>query len=139
MNASDALEYLQTLLAYPSSASKKVNKEVVKEAMQEVFPYPDLEFDKSALFIQEWMEEGREEGVAIGREEGREEGIQIGEHKALSSLTLRQIHRVIGEIDSATRERIQALPNHKLEELGEALLEFTSLDDLNKWLSDNSD
>ena len=95
--------------------------------MQDVLPYPDLEFDKSALFIQEWMEEGREEGI------------QIGEHKALCSLTLRLIHHVLGEIDSATQERIQALPNHKLEELGEALLDFTSLDDLNKWLSDNSD
>ncbi|MGH9832675.1 MAG: Rpn family recombination-promoting nuclease/putative transposase [Blastocatellia bacterium] len=127
MNRADALEYARTLLAYLSSAGRKVNKEVVKEAMQDVLPYPDLEFDKSALFIQEWMEEGREEGI------------QIGEHKALCSLTLRLIHHLLGEIDSATQERIQALPNHKLEELGEALLDFTSLDDLNKWLNDNSE
>ncbi|MGH9935006.1 MAG: DUF4351 domain-containing protein [Blastocatellia bacterium] len=102
-----------------------------KEATQEVFSYPDLEFDKSALFIQEWIEEGREEG--------REEGIQIGAHKALCSVTLRLLHRALGEIDEVTQERIRALPNHRLEELGGALLDFNSLDDLRKWLSDAPD
>lgn len=127
MNRDDAVEWARTLLAYASSAGKKIDKEVIREAMQEVFPYPDLEFDKSALFIQQWMEEGREEGI------------QIGEHKALCSLTLRQIQNLLGAIDEATQERIRALPNRRLEALGEALLGFASFDDLRKWLNDNSD
>ncbi len=131
MRLEDALEFARPLLAYMSQAGKKISKEVIIEAMQEAFPYPDLEFDKSALFIQQWMEEGREEG--------REEGIQIGEHKALCSLTLRLIQQLLGEIDEATQEKVRALPNRRLEALGEALLGFTSFDDLRKWLNDNSD
>ncbi len=139
MSLDDAIEWARTLLAYISSVGRKIDREVIRQAMQEVFPYPDLEFDKSALFIQQWMEEGREEGREEGLEKGREEGIQIGEHKALCSLTLRLIQQLLGEADEATQEKIRALPNRRLEALGEALLGFTSFDDLHKWLSDNSD
>lgn len=125
----DALEYARTLLAYLSSAGRKVKKEEIRQAMQEVFPLPELQFDKSALFIQEWMEEGREEG--------REEGLAIGKHDALSSLTLRLLRRQIGELDEATQARIRALPDQRLEELGEALLDFTAPDELHNWLRVN--
>lgn len=139
MRLADALEWARTLLAYLSSVGKKISKEEIKAAMQEAFSQSELEFDKSALFIQQWMEEGREKGLEEGLEKGLEEGIQIGEHQALRSLTLRQLHSLLGEIDEATQERIRALPKEKLEALGETLLRFTSFDDLHKWLGDNSD
>ncbi len=129
MNRADALEYARTLAAYVSSANKKVRKEEVTEAMQEAFP--PMEFDKSALFIQEFIQEGREEG--------REEGIRIGEHQILCSLTLRQLRRQIGEIGEQAQEQIRKLPTQKLEDLGVALLEFKSHDDLHRWLSENSE
>ncbi len=124
MNRADALEYARTLVAYVSGANKKVTKEEVKVAMQEAFARE--EFDKSALFIQEWIEEGREEGI------------QIGEHSGFCSLTLLQIGHRVGEIDEASRERVQALSNHQLVELGKALLNFSTLDDLHKWLNENA-
>lgn len=92
MKRDDAIEYAGTLLAYLSSAGRKIKKEEVKKAMQEAFTQTELEFDKSALFIQEWIEEGREEGI------------EIGEHKALCSVTLRQLSRALGEVDEATQE-----------------------------------
>ena len=128
MNRTDALEYARMLAAYVSGANKKVTKEEVKVAMQEAFGRE--EFDKSALFIQEWIEEGREEG--------REEGIQIGEHSGFCSLRLLQIGHRVGEIDEASRERVQGLSNHELVELGKALLNFSTLDDLHKWLNENA-
>lgn len=124
MNRADALEYARTLAAYVSSANKKVRKEEVKKAMQEAFGR--MEFDKSALFIQEWIQEGREEGI------------QIGSHQGLYSLALRLIHHILGDIDEPTRLRIHALPNQRLEELGEAVVDFKSFDDLYNWLSANS-
>lgn len=122
----DALEYARSLLAYLSSAGRKVKKEVVKTAMQETFGTNEIEFDKSALFIQEWMAEGREKG--------REEGL----HTGLYSLTLRQLQRVVGPLDEITQTQIQALPNDKLEALGEALLDFTTPADLHTWLTQNA-
>ena len=133
MKRADALEYARSLLAYLSSArGKKINKQKVREVMENVFPQP--EFDKSALFIQEWMEEGREEGREKGREEGREEGLHIG----LFSLTLRLLERRVGALDEMTQEQIRALPNRKLEDLGVALLDFTAQADLQQWLNDNT-
>jgi predicted transposase YdaD len=88
--------------------------------MQEAFAQE--EFDKSALFVQELMEEGREEG--------REEGA----HQSLVSLTLLQLRYKLGELTKKSTEQIQALANAQLEDLGLALFRFESPDDLQQWL-----
>ena len=62
--------------------------------------------------------------------EGRREGIQQGE----ASIILRQLTRRIGIFDSSLQERIQRLSITQLEELGEALLDFTTAADLGSWL-----
>lgn len=121
MAKSDALEYSRSLIAYISSAGKRINKEDVKMAMQEVFTVD--EFDKSALFIQEWVEEGREEGLQEG----------------LSSLALLQLRHQFGHVDDEAQTRICALSIPRLRELGEALLDFTSPDDLHRWLEANAE
>ncbi len=152
MNRADAIEYVQSLVAYLSNTSREVKEEVIRTAMQEAFPVEEL--GTVAPFARTWIERwrkeglemgreeglemGREEGLEMGREEGREEGIHLGEHQALSSLTFRQTRRRFPEVDNATVERIQALPNQRLEEFGEALLDFGSLEDLHQWLAANS-
>jgi len=70
--------------------------------------------------------EGREEGIVVGREEGREE--------ATTNLILRQLTRRFGAISEDLQVAIAGLPLHKLEDLSEALLDFTSLADLQAWL-----
>jgi predicted transposase YdaD len=60
-----------------------------------------------------------------GREEGREEGLEMER-----SLVLRLLTRRVGELPLEVRQRIEALSIEKLENLGEALLDFTSLADL---------
>ncbi len=144
MNRADAIEYVQSLVAYLSNTSREVKEEVIRTAMQEAFPVEEL--GTVAPFARTWIERwrkeglemGREEGLEMGREEGREEGIQLGEHQALSSLTLRQARRRFPDVDPATVARIQALSNQRLEEFGEALLDFGSLGDLEQWLAANS-
>lgn len=61
-----------------------------------------------------------------GREEGREE--------ATVSLVLRQLTKRLGTLAEDTRDSISSLPLPVLEDLGEALLDFTSLADLYAWL-----
>jgi predicted transposase YdaD len=68
------------------------------------------------------------------REQAKEEGRQEGE----KGLILRLLHRRIGEIDALLIERITGLSIEQLENLGEALLDFSSVADLEAWLTQHS-
>jgi predicted transposase YdaD len=65
-----------------------------------------------------------------GREEGREEGIQRER-----SLVMRLLTRKVGELPEDVRQIVETLSLEELENLGEALLDFTSLADLQSWLA----
>lgn len=66
-------------------------------------------------------------GERIGYERGREEGEQ--------TLVLRLLQKRVGELPEKVRERIQTLSLDQLEALGEALLDFTAIEDLFSWLA----
>ncbi|MEH1936647.1 MAG: DUF4351 domain-containing protein [Nostoc sp.] len=57
------------------------------------------------------------------------QGIQQGE----LTLILRLLNRHIGEVNPQLQERIQTLSTDELENLGEALLDFTTAADLEAW------
>jgi predicted transposase YdaD len=60
-------------------------------------------------------------------------GIQEGlAHE--KSLVLRQLTRRVGTIAPATETQIRSLSLTQLEDLGEALLDFTQPSDLDEWL-----
>lgn len=61
------------------------------------------------------------------KEEGREQGER--------SLILRQLTRRVGELPQQVHEQIATLSLEQLENLGEALLDFTSMADLRSWLA----
>jgi Domain of unknown function (DUF4351) len=50
-------------------------------------------------------------------------------------LIIRQLNRRVGEIDPLLLERVRRLSIDKLEELGEALLDFSAVTDLETWLA----
>ncbi|MDJ0617110.1 MAG: Rpn family recombination-promoting nuclease/putative transposase [Calothrix sp. MO_192.B10] len=85
---------------------------------------------KETRVYREIKEEGREEGREQGREEGREEGREQGER----SLVLRQLTRRVGELPQPVIQQVESLDLERLENLGEALLDFTSMADLQAWL-----
>ncbi len=58
------------------------------------------------------------------------EGLQEGE----ANLVLRQLNRRIGDISPELLPNIRSLDLEQLENLGEALLDFQSLQDLEEWL-----
>ena len=64
------------------------------------------------------------------KEEGREEGREEGER----SLIFRLLTRRVGELPQQVRESVETLCLEQLENLGEALLDFTSVADLQAWL-----
>ncbi|MBD2495942.1 Rpn family recombination-promoting nuclease/putative transposase [Nostoc sp. FACHB-280] len=60
------------------------------------------------------------------KEQGREEGEKL--------LILRLLFRRVGELPQEVRQRVESLALEQLENLGEALLDFTSMADLHAWL-----
>jgi predicted transposase YdaD len=60
----------------------------------------------------------------------------IQEEAAISLLT-RQLRRKVGTVPPALLVQIQSLPLNQMEDLGEALLDFNGLTDLEAWLAQN--
>jgi hypothetical protein len=73
-----------------------------------------------------WMREGRQ----LGREEGRNEGLQLG----MVTLVCRQLKHRLGILEPSIIDQVQALNSEQLEELSEALLDFSAVADLERWL-----
>ncbi|HEY9707313.1 MAG TPA: Rpn family recombination-promoting nuclease/putative transposase [Oculatellaceae cyanobacterium] len=79
------------------------------------------DLEKREMFIED------QRGAIIkGRQEGRLEGQQ--------ELILRQLVRRLGTVEPEIQARICRLPIDQLENLGEAILDFTSASDLTTWL-----
>jgi len=62
---------------------------------------------------------------------------RIAEARGGVSLLLRQLGKVCGRLPEEVAERIRSLPFPQIEALGEALLDFQSLSDLQNWLDLN--
>jgi hypothetical protein len=60
----------------------------------------------------------------------------IQQEEALS-LVMRQLRRKLGTVPPAIQLKIQSLPLTQVEDLGEALLDFSSPADLETWLMQN--
>jgi len=69
------------------------------------------------------------------REAAIQQGEAIGLQKEASKLVLRLLNRRFGELPPHITETIQKLSVEKLEDLGEALLDFDSQADLINWLN----
>ncbi|MHC5731749.1 MAG: DUF4351 domain-containing protein, partial [Nostoc sp.] len=66
-----------------------------------------------------------------------QEGIQEGKKEGEQQLILRLVQRRVGELSPELQERIKSLSLNQLETLGEALLDFTAMEDLLNWLQTN--
>lgn len=65
----------------------------------------------------------------------REQAIWEGNKQGEERLVLRQLNRRLGEINQSLIESIQQLSIEQLENLGEALLDFSNIADLETWLN----
>ena len=66
-----------------------------------------------------------------------QEGLQKGRQGEGRSFILRQLTHKFGEVSSDLGAQIEQLSLAQLEELGEALLDFSTLQELNSWLDNN--
>jgi len=79
-------------------------------------------------------QEAKAEGEQIGEQRGRQEGRQEGRREGEKAMVLRQLTRRVGRLPESVRSRIDQLSLEQLENLGEALLDFTAMADLHSWL-----
>ncbi|MTJ51265.1 DUF4351 domain-containing protein [Anabaena sp. UHCC 0253] len=71
-------------------------------------------------------QEAKQEGEQEGRQEGRQEGEK--------NLLLRQLSKRFGKLADVYIQSINNLNITQLEDLGEALLDFAEISDLEQWL-----
>ncbi|MFT0787529.1 Rpn family recombination-promoting nuclease/putative transposase [Synechococcus sp. H55.10] len=90
---------------------------------------------RESVIYQEWRAEALREGLEAGRKEGLQLGLQQGLQHGEATLVLRLLRRKLGSLDPALENQIWALPPSQLEALGEALLDFHSVEDLTAWLA----
>lgn len=92
---------------------------------------------KNLLVAQNPEEDDRELVMRLASlyQQDREQAIQEGNKQGEQRLIIRQLNRRFGEIDSSLIERVRELSIEELEALGEALLDFSALTDLEAWLT----
>ncbi|MDJ0677353.1 MAG: DUF4351 domain-containing protein, partial [Calothrix sp. MO_167.B42] len=82
---------------------------------------------RESVIYQEILAEGEQIGEKIGEQRGREsEG---------RTLIFRLLTRRVGELPQDVCQRIENLSLEQLENLGEALLDFREMADLQVWFS----
>jgi predicted transposase YdaD len=115
------IELLETVLLSKFS-------QLSRQEIEAMFLVSDI---KQTRVYQEAKQEGREEGRQEGREEGRQNGEII--------LLVRQLSKRFGKLKDIYIENINSLNIEQLEQLGEALLDFTDINDLETWLKSEID
>ncbi|WP_242031172.1 DUF4351 domain-containing protein [Anabaena sp. FACHB-1237] len=73
------------------------------------------------------------------KQEGRQEGRQEGIKESALNLVMRQLTRRFGELPEEVKNKITKLSLTNLENLAEALLDFTNLLDVQVWLNQLQD
>nr|WP_228014459.1 DUF4351 domain-containing protein [Fortiea sp. LEGE XX443] len=102
-----------------------------------------MRFDKS-LITQLFREEIMQESVIYqdilqkGLQQGLQQGEERGKKKEAQELILRQLTRRFGAIEPQTEQQIRTLSLTQLEDLAEALLDFSSQSDLIDYLANIS-
>ncbi len=84
--------------------------------------------------FREGQAEGLERGLEQGLERGLEQGLIQGRTVEGRALVLKLLTRKLGTLSIDVTAKVSALNLEQLEALGEALLDFTSVADLESWL-----
>jgi predicted transposase/invertase (TIGR01784 family) len=78
-----------------------------------------------------------QEVLEIGEKKGLQQGVQQGLQQGEANLTIRLLKRRCGNLTAIQEQKVRSLSISQLESLGEALLDFQNMSDLENWLQDN--
>ncbi|MFM5956452.1 MAG: DUF4351 domain-containing protein, partial [Dolichospermum sp.] len=78
-----------------------------------------------------------QEVLQIGEKQGLQQGLQQGVQQGEANLTIRLLKRRCGNLTPVQEKKVRLLTIPELESLGEALLDFQSMSDLESWLKEH--
>ena len=104
----------------------ELNREEFGEFRRELAKQQPRQQEKVMQITGNWMKEGWNKGLIEGQQKGRQQEATM--------LVLRQLPRRVGPLTKRLEKRVQKLSLEKAEALAEALLDFQSRADLEKWL-----
>jgi predicted transposase YdaD len=117
------------------------NLKVILEARANIEPEEqELIMQLSPLYLEKIQAAelvGEQRGEIRGEQRGEVKGKNQGRVEEAKALVIRQLTRKLGTVHSPLLEEILALPLERVELLGEDLLDFTSIDNLEQWLNQN--
>jgi predicted transposase/invertase (TIGR01784 family) len=114
------IDLISTIMVYKFSSLSR----------DEVDAMLGIELEQTRVY-RDAKAEGELIGEARGEARGKVEGTLEGETR----MVVRQLNRRLGEVPPQYLTQIQQLTVVQLEDLGEALLDFTTVADLDSWLS----
>jgi len=101
----------------------KLNAEEMKQYEQEFAKLTPEEKEANMELMNPWVKQGWEDG--------KKEGMQIGKEE----IVVRLLNRRFGSVSTKITARLNYLTSEQLSELGEDLLDFKTVADLEAWLS----
>jgi predicted transposase YdaD len=116
------LDLIETVLVYKFPLLSRQEIQIMLH-----LPVSDL---KKTRFYQEVFREGAEQGEKRGEKRGAKRGVLLGQ----LALVRRQLQVRVGTPTPEQQARIERLSADELGALGEALLDFTGPEDLDRWL-----
>ncbi|MGA9382058.1 MAG: DUF4351 domain-containing protein, partial [Phormidium sp.] len=84
------------------------------------------EFMRESVIYQEILQEGVQQGL--------QQGVQQGKKQGELALMMRLLNRRFGSVAPQLQESLEKLSISQLEELGELLLDFSTISQLTDWL-----
>jgi predicted transposase YdaD len=126
------LEFIETILVYkfPRLTRKEIERMFALDDLRQTRVFQEIRDE----YLQEGIQIGKQEGIQIGKQEGIQIGKQEGRREGEISLVMRLVRRKFGQPDRELTTKISNLTLEQLENLGEELLDFTTIDDLKRWL-----
>jgi predicted transposase YdaD len=125
----------QSLLSQVAESVAKIGETEIK---RDIAAYTEilagLRFEKN-LIRQLLSEEIMQESVIY--QDILQKGEKRGEERGEQRTIIRQLNRRFGEINSSLVDRIKTLTIEKLDDLADALLDFSNISDLITWLNQN--
>ena len=128
---SDRTEQSTLVAATSILAGLELGEQVIRRLMRSPVMRESTMYQS---ILQEGQAEGRAEGRVEGRAEGLEQGLEQGRAVGERILVLKLLTRKLGNLPPVLIAKVNALSLEELEALGEALLDFTKVEDLESWL-----
>ncbi len=104
-----------------------LSKDLEREFQQELKQYEE---EKKMPYITSIERAGQLEGELIGEQRGELKGKLL----EAQQIVKRQLNRRVGELNPSLIKQLDALPIEELEELTDALLDFSTVANLEQWL-----